>query len=61
MQRKKSETGIVYKAIMVPQDLHGEIKLVATLNGQTMIEWIEWVTKKGREAVVTARGHVSKA
>ena len=44
------------KTLLVSRDCHQKIKLIASLEGQTMQEWVEWAINKAYESAMHNRG-----
>lgn len=43
------------KAIFVSEDLHQKIKVLASMERQTMKDWVEWVIDKAYESAMHNR------
>lgn len=44
-----------YKTVLVNRDLHQKIKVLASLEGQSITDWIEWMAERAYQAAMRNR------
>jgi len=49
------------KSIFIDEELHQKIKVLASMEGQSIKEWVEWVVERAYESAMrNKRPHLTK-